>query len=584
MVIILSLISITGCKKSISETPVQPVAEQQKFNLEPAEDISKKYGEITDPVELEKLWQEYIYDSIPSVGNTNEYNSSAEINPLYIAEFCWLKYISEHGKESLALESKESSQRLFPLETVLEYAKRYFDLDRLDMYKIPEGYYDPARKAFIFGFGGDKNTTYNEVNAWGFILDKVTRNSDDTITVVLIRYDSQQKSRLELTETINLKERADGSLYFISGKREYVNNNLVKLIGAYQGFDKITGFDGRMEELTMIGQVEDKIILLNDSYMEGSTDSIMLVSLDKFSVEKKYKLGEDYLHYGVNVKEGKVVVKLKDKVKLLDSNLEELEEIPLPQIIAEKILREPKFNENGFLDTYFGGYDISQDLTQIAYSDEVGLKLFKLMENSEKLLSETVKLPDNKLIEYSYHHFPRFIGLESKLITTMTGYEGAMGYNLYNFANGDSKKIGIGAEGSSTSNIFYDTGLLEVNIYIYNKDTQETVLKSAYLDFKTGEITEISLKDPGDTGDIRSQDYCYIGQEYAAYVTYKSDYNDRANSIHYINRLKLNTLSEEPQIISVKAADTHILGVLADGRVVFWYDFYPSESGVGITK
>jgi len=48
----------------------------------------------------------------------------------------------------------------------------------------------------------------------------------------------------------------------------------------------------------------------------------------------------------------------------------------------------------------------------------------------------------------------------------------------------------------------------------------------------------------------------------------------------FINRLNLNALIVEPKIISVKAAGTHILGVLADGRVVFWYSLNPSENGV----
>jgi len=48
--------------------------------------------------------------------------------------------------------------------------------------------------------------------------------------------------------------------------------------------------------------------------------------------------------------------------------------------------------------------------------------------------------------------------------------------------------------------------------------------------------------------------------------------------------LNLKTLQIEPKIISVKATETHILGVLTDGRIVFWYSLNPSENGVCITK
>jgi len=52
----------------------------------------------------------------------------------------------------------------------------------------------------------------------------------------------------------------------------------------------------------------------------------------------------------------------------------------------------------------------------------------------------------------------------------------------------------------------------------------------------------------------------------------------------YINRLNLKNFKLEPKIISVKAGQTHILGVLKDGRIVFWYNHCPSEKGVCITK
>ena len=48
----------------------------------------------------------------------------------------------------------------------------------------------------------------------------------------------------------------------------------------------------------------------------------------------------------------------------------------------------------------------------------------------------------------------------------------------------------------------------------------------------------------------------------------------------YFNRLNLKTLQIEHKLISVKAAEAHILGVLTDGGIVFWYSLNPSENGV----
>ena len=123
---------------------------------------------------------------------------------------------------------------------------------------------------------------------------------------------------------------------------------------------------------------------------------------------------------------------------------------------------------------------------------------------------------------------------------------------------------------------------MEVNVYVRNLDNKTDEYKTVYLDFATGEVQEVPLEDPGDTGDIRMPDYCFVGRNYAAFITYRFDRSNNANSQFCINRLNQQTLQLEPEIITVKAADTHILGVLSDGRIVFWYYLNPSESGICI--
>lgn len=94
----------------------------------------------------------------------------------------------------------------------------------------------------------------------------------------------------------------------------------------------------------------------------------------------------------------------------------------------------------------------------------------------------------------------------------------------------------------------------------------------------------IKLDKPGDTGYIRFDHQCYVGQDFAAFVTSKiSNTTGMANDRHYLNRIKLDTLAPEQEIVSIKAAEPHILGVLADGRLVFWYEFNPAEKGICVT-
>jgi len=166
----------------------------------------------------------------------------------------------------------------------------------------------------------------------------------------------------------------------------------------------------------------------------------------------------------------------------------------------------------------------------------------------------------------------------------MSGYENTMGYTLCDLEKDTVKTFDITAECSSTGNIHYDTGSLEVNTHIYDSKNQTSTPKSLYLDFMSGVVTEIELDNPGDTGYIRFPEYCYVGQEYASFITTVWDNSDNANNMSYINRLNLKTFKVEQNIASVKAAQTHILGVLEDGRIVFWYSLNPSESGICVTK
>lgn len=578
ILIVLLLTLIGGCKNAPNEEVVQfPENTKQEVNL--------KYGDITNPVELEKLWQEYFYDSIATIGNSREFNSAMEIDPVYVAKFCGLKYIGEHGQESLELVSENSNRRLFPLNTVLEYAERYFNITSLDVTEIDDEYYDTKKRAFMLNFGGKRDRpTHNDSNSWGIHLDKAVRNSDGTVTAVLVRHDSSQTDRIELTKTYTLKQREDGSLYFVNGRWDYVNNHLVVLTGNYQRFDQITGFAGNMEELSMLGEVDGRLIMAYTPYEKGKNPALMLVNPNTMTVEKTLEVNEKTEFTDVSLIGESIIIRLNDRFIVVDKTLARKDSIFLPKTIAKKINREPCYNEKGTPDVFFGGYDVSGDRKRFVYSDETGVKLFNTIDNSEKLLSKTVPITNSELLDNSYHKDPRFVDDERKVITTMTGYEGAYGYTLCDLKSETEKTHGITGEWSSTGLIRYDTGMLEINTHLYNQETQIGECKSMYLDFRTGNVREIRLNDPGETGDIRSPDLCYVGQNYAAFITYKRDDRDNSGNMFYLNRLDLKTLTVDPGIISVKAAGTHILGVLADGRIVFWYSLNPSEEGICITK
>ena len=157
ILVVLLLTFLAGCNSNPQDLPEQASENnEEEVKLEAEKNAHNheadlNYGEITDPKKLEELWQEYLYDTIATIGNAHEFNSAAEIDPIYIAEYSWKRYIADHGKESLALADEDSGSRnrVFPLETVQKYARRYFNLTSLDVTKLDEREYDQERRAFI---------------------------------------------------------------------------------------------------------------------------------------------------------------------------------------------------------------------------------------------------------------------------------------------------------------------------------------------------------------------------------------------------------------------------------------------------
>lgn len=579
VVTIIMLIFIAGCNANKNESlPGQDVEDVEQG-------VEIAYGEINDYMELEKLWQEYFYHSIFTIGNNGGFNSAKEIDALRVAKFCWFKYVAEHGREGLDLVSKDSQMRLLPLDIVLDYAERYFNLTNLDLTNIDDSYYDFAKKAFIINLGSDKKPpSHTGRNSWGMNLEKVTRNSDGTITAILKHYDTYQHRRVQYIDTYTLKPRNDGSLYFLSCQRDYINNHLVSINGDFLEFEMIEGLHGYAEELSMLGEDNNKLIIAKMSYGKEQDASLLLLNAENMQVEKKFNLNSNLTYSDVYMEGEKILILYQDRIMVINKDLELLEEIPLPKTIKDKIERDSKLDKYNFPEIYFGGYDVSKDFKKIVYSDEIGVKLFHIADNSEVLPSPTVPISGSELIGNSFHSNPRFVADDKKVITIMAGYESPVEYSLYNLEEGTCETHNIVSEGSSTGFIRYDTGLLEINTHFYNKESQTSGYKSYYLDFKTGVSKEIRLDDAGETGYIRTSDHTYVGQNYAAFITSRWDSNDNAENMSYLNRLNLKTFKVEPQIISVKAAETNILGVLSDGRIVFSFNFYPSENGICITK
>ena len=518
---------------------------------------------ITDPKILEEIWDDYIIDTIANVSNTQFFNSPQEIDPINIAGYCFNRYVAENGEGNL-LKNDDVNGLLFPLKTANEYAKRYFNIDEIDVSHINKAYYNDAKKAFIMTSRGKWHTKYNEKNAWGIHLSDVEKNSDGTYKVTLLEYDDYKATRVGRTETYTLKERSDGSLYFVSGRRDWVNNNLVKVTGDCKKFEKIKGYNGDLGAITLVGEIDGKLLFCNGY---NTVKDIVLMYVDKSNMEviKSFVAAENVKSdkfCGLRIFGDNIVVKLNDKLIIVDKDLNSKKEksISIPY----------KGNPHGL--------DVSSDLKRFVFSDDEGLKLMDSENHSVKLLIKSAKenAPSGEIP--SVHLYPHFAADETKIVSTMSGYEWTNGIIVYDIQSGTMKKV-IDSGDSTTYGVYWDSGILDVNGY--ERGTGK--IKTFYLNFKTVAVTEIPIKNTGNTDFIRGGSMCYTGKNYAAFVTCKLDYEDEANSIYYISRLNLKTLELEPEIISVKAAQVCILGVTEDGQIIFYYNYNPSENGIAIT-
>jgi hypothetical protein len=526
---------------------------------------------ITDPKELERLWQGYINDTITTLGNGDSFTIPQKKDTYSIVCFCAMRYKVENNISSLP---ETNGFQAFPLKTALQYAERYFNLKILDVSSLDTEQYDSKTQTFLVNIGSDNRTrpTYSAMNDFGIKLKQILKYSDDTYEV-LLEQNNTTVSRPERTYKFTLKERKDKSLYFLSFKNEWINLSMVSLKGDFTQFDKIKGYDGNFASDTIaVGEIKGNL-LLRSSSSEKNKSNLFIFNPKSFTALKTIRLdnkNNDSI-YGVKLCDDKIIICSTEKIIILNSDLSKNSEMQLPSTITNKINRTQSIDKNGYPNVYFAGYDISNDLNKIVYSDEIGLKLLDIATKKEILLSKNNKTHNN--------YYPKFVDNQEKVISTNLGYESITGYTFYNTANKTSKNIIF--SDYSTSNIVNSSGMIGINSY-----NQKDGYKSYYLDFNSGKVTDIKLQNAGINSLYRLSGYDYVGKNYGAFITLTSSDKGDKKTTYNIDRINLKTLQIEYGVVNVDAVggcNLSITGVTDDGRILFSYEKNPAEKGICIS-
>jgi len=371
-----------------------------------------------------------------------------------------------------------------------------------------------------------------------------------------------------------------------------MNGSIVEITGDYVRFDEIKGFGGDYRFLSMIGETDKHIIMqyLPLLYNEKDKPSLMLVDINTLEAVKIIEMdntvpdSQDNPISHIRMVGEEIIVCFTDHISVMDKALEPVGEIPVPEAVISKSKRETTYDKDGIMEIYFGGYDISNELDKIVYTDEAGIKLYDLKTDTETLLVKNLYNED--YLERYFYRFPRFVANGRKIITDRLGYEYSLGYAIYDLTGNSLQTLDMFSQRGMNS-IYYDTGLLEPGANMINEEDGSSEWTNFYLDFETGEVTNIQIeKSIYEHYDF--QDNFFVGENYAAFVTCVWDDagedSRTENNMYYINRIDLKTLETETDMSAIRGGGPHILGVLTDGRILFRYYYNENENGICMAK
>lgn len=539
---------------------------------------------ITDAAILSRLWSDYLYFAITSIGN-EPFADGAELKVSAAVEYVIPQIVKDGAYELL-----ETGETRIDDETLSRYIKKYFmvDIERFHPENdFPLGLYHGEQDSWNIGRLKERlnqATGYQEGNSWGMWLGKVAKNSQGVITAAM-EHRVKSTGRVQSTDTYTLQERPDGTLYFISMVRTYPEEKHVVLKGDYTPLDLS---DFGIEQLS----AEDGISAGNIGghlLVQGSKlgDEFPAVSLTRYDLAEEKILkslpvssGDDGF-IGLRRTDDKIIVKFLDGFSYTDHALTTLsEKIAIPRELVSG--HEKRWHVDSFR------YDVSADLQNIVYTAGEGLYLYNLSSRESRLLAENIPAEGKIKDEFGLatHHLldPYFINGDKGVAVRVGGYEGDHGMMIVTLDKTAVTRV-IKAVYPFVWNWASVSDQMPHWGYMHD---EENNINSAYTvaiaKFDLGETLpaqKISMKSEQRPLWEEMSNMVY-NDKYIAYTSQLEDnYTDSAERRYTINIVNLATLKAET-VLELKAGRPAVYGVTEGGRVLFGYSF-EQETGLGIT-
>lgn len=538
---------------------------------------------VSDPQVLTSLWEEYIQEGITSIFN-RPFDKPEDLERNYAIQYA-VRTISR--KDACSID--ENGYGLITPQLTSEYIKRYFNTDLNDIdpqkdYRFT-AFYNPEMQAFDTA---DMNKTrfqgkYDEMNPWGTILDSVTHNQETgTYRVKLVHYASNKGSRVSKEIYCILKERSDGSLYFESVSVNYPNSEkLLKFDGKYNKLDPVSldiKSDNPEGPIQVLADFEGRIFVRSNNGNKGNEyedilriwDEKTLKEISRISSRKDFKAVKQ-------LPDGYLLITQDSRIKL-DLGLNKIYDKELPDAVKKAY--------NG---DWQGGFDVSRDGRFYVYSvKEQGLVLYDEQNNSENVL--TRHRPRNAKFEFvPYILEPVFVDGDTKVVAKILGYESIGGYVIVDLKTGQVKPLTVETGSGNTINAFDSHlpaayGVSAVSPKPDGKKPQEiNIARMDYGEMKIDYLQFVLADHSQNQPEPEINPVLLQNDRYLAYIScMRSDKGDRADDMSYIVRLDLHTMRAET-LLSIKAGFANLLGMLDDGRVIFFYSF-ENINGIGIAS
>ena len=433
-------------------------------------------GERTEnPEELQALWEAYIYPVFTSISNyTRGFESLEDIPMRDLCDYLRGRMFWHYDTEGM------DKDEYTPVEKLETYCERYFGgtvdfrQNREDLWYYYDAQTDRASSGNL-RMDRDEPGRYDDLQAFPqCALDAVAYYPDGWVIATCTSYANTdiEADRYSLNKRFLMREREDGSLYFVACDYAFDATDRIRLSGDYQ-------------ELTM--PVMDMDIIMPgpaaDSFVAGwrnKDNSQVYGTLDMYTgvAEEGITLAADgsdaarIRHAGLTG--DTYVVMTGEKLLAFKGDLG----VVLSWDAHPTWLMDAVDDADRLANVCF-----SPDLARVSVCAAEGVRVFEVATGESMLVPDTArKWDDRDIMSGEAYSGGDFVAGGSKLFCMKVGYEWTVGYLLYDLGTGESLYYPYSSGYGRTSR------LTDGGYFLANYDVGLEEGEPIYIDFETGEV------------------------------------------------------------------------------------------------